>query len=502
MQKTAVVFRVVHFKMQFIKKPLHRFKENFTLHEISGSLGDLGTLLPIMMSLAISGQINLTSTLWFTGIWNVLSGAMFQVPVCVQPMKGTTTIAAVVLTKNMPIQENMAAGLSVAAFITFLGITRTIHLVGAFTPPAIVKGLQLGTAIQLIIKAHNLIPKLQWEITAENWSDNNVWVLLSFLFVVACYRTKVPSALVLFLTGLIFALVVMFGENRDVPHPSVDGGHYPDTIIVPTPEQFKNGFLNAGLGQLPLTTLNSVIALCALIDELFPKHHAKTSHVAVSVGVMNLIGCWFGAMPVCHGSGGLAGQYRFGARSEVAVMLLGASKLLLGILFGGSLVGLLQVFPTSILAVMLFISGIELGCAARSVNDLADDDYRRRENFTVMLLTAGSLVAYSNDGVGFCAGLVSAALLSMQRLGLRDWSIHTLNGFKSVSRVWRDQNLIPLALPVAHSSSSSSSSSTAPAESHHTTQSAQQERITIVSSATEPPNYSASTGNDPLNTKQ
>lgn len=41
-----------------------------------------------MMSLAISGQINLTSTLWFTGIWNILSGFMFQVPVCVQPMKG------------------------------------------------------------------------------------------------------------------------------------------------------------------------------------------------------------------------------------------------------------------------------------------------------------------------------------------------------------------------------------------------------------------------------
>lgn len=49
-------------------------------------------------------------------------------------------IAAVVLTKEMPIQENMAAGLGVAAFITFLGITRTIHLVGAFTPPAIIKG--------------------------------------------------------------------------------------------------------------------------------------------------------------------------------------------------------------------------------------------------------------------------------------------------------------------------------------------------------------------------
>jgi hypothetical protein len=54
---------------------------------MSGSLGDLGTLLPIMMSLALGGQINLTSTLWFTGLWNIFSGLFFQVPVCVQPMK-------------------------------------------------------------------------------------------------------------------------------------------------------------------------------------------------------------------------------------------------------------------------------------------------------------------------------------------------------------------------------------------------------------------------------
>lgn len=333
----------------------------------------------------------------------------------------------------------------------------------------------MGTAVQLIIKAHNLIPKLQWKITTENWSDNNTWVLLSFLFVVACYRTKIPSALILFLIGLIFALVLMFAEGRDVPHPTVGSGHYPDTIIVPSPEQFKNGFLNAGLGQLPLTTLNSVIALCALIDELFPKHHAKTSHVAMSVGIMNLIGCWFGAMPVCHGSGGLAGQYRFGARSEVSVILLGSTKLLLGILFGGSLVGLLQVFPTSILAVMLFISGVELGCAARSVNDLANDEYRKRENFTIMLLTTGSLVAYSNDGIGFCAGLVSATLLSMQRLGLRNWFKHTLDGFKSVPRVWRDQNLVSLTLPVT------------------TVENAQgeEERINIVNDTNKPPLYNS-----------
>lgn len=312
----------------------------------------------------------------------------------------------------------------------------------------------MGTAVQLIIKAHNLVPALKWKIDASNWADNNTWILLSFMFVVVCYRTRVPSALILFLIGLVFALVSMFAttKGQTYPRPSVIGGHYPDTVIVPNAEHFKNGFLNAGLGQLPLTSLNSVIALCALIDDLFPEKHATTSSVAMSVGIMNLVGCWFGAMPLCHGSGGLAGQYRFGARSEVSVIILGASKLLLGILFGSSVVGLLQLFPTSILAVMLFISGVELGSAARSVNDFEEDDMRKRENFTILLLTAGSLVAYSNDGIGFVAGLVSAALLAMQRLGLRTWAQRTLEGFKSVPSVWRDQSLrVPQQIPVAQS---------------------------------------------------
>ncbi|CEG72827.1 hypothetical protein RMATCC62417_08313 [Rhizopus microsporus] len=419
-----------------IREYTQRFKKNFTLHEVSGSLGDLGTLLPIMISLAVAGQIDLTSTLWFTGIWNVASGLLFQVPVCVQPMKA---IAAVVLTRNMSIKENMAAGLSVAAFIFFFGITRTIHLVGSFTPIAVIKGLQLGTAVQLIIKAHNLAAKLQWKITASNWADNNTWVLLSFMFVVLCYRTRVPSALILFLIGLLFALILMFVENAQVPRPSVMGGHYPDMVIVPSPIEFKDGFLNAGLGQLPLTALNSVIALCALIHDLFPDNQTSTSGVAVSVGLMNLIGCWFGAMPVCHGSGGLAGQYRFGARSEVSVILLGLCKLILGILFGSSVVGLLQLFPNSILAVMMFISGVELGCSARSINDHETDDTRKRENFTLMLLTAGALVAYSNDGIGFVTGLVSAILLSVQRLGVREWWHQLSKGIRSIPQRWISQ---------------------------------------------------------------
>ena len=160
-------------------------------------------------------------------------------------------------------------------------------------------GIQLGAAVSLIKKAHNLVSGLAWTVTAHNWSDNYIWVLLSFIFVMVCYRTRIPSALILFVIGSIFTLIRMFGTERDtlgLPWPVI-GIHYPDTIIRPTPEEFGTGFVNASLGQIPLTALNSVIALSALIDDLFPKHHADTATISMSIGVMNLIGCWFGSMP-------------------------------------------------------------------------------------------------------------------------------------------------------------------------------------------------------------
>lgn len=55
--------------------------------EISGSLGDLGTLLPLMIALALQGSIHLGSTLVFSGLFNVLTGAIFGIPLPVQPMK-------------------------------------------------------------------------------------------------------------------------------------------------------------------------------------------------------------------------------------------------------------------------------------------------------------------------------------------------------------------------------------------------------------------------------
>jgi len=62
------------------------------LAEISGSLGDLGTLLPLMISLAVNNSISLSTTLVFSGVWNILTGVLFGIPLPVQPMKVSITL--------------------------------------------------------------------------------------------------------------------------------------------------------------------------------------------------------------------------------------------------------------------------------------------------------------------------------------------------------------------------------------------------------------------------
>lgn len=79
------------------------------------------------------------------------------------------------------------------------------------------------------------------------------------------------------------------------------------------------------LPQIPLTLTNAVIVTAALSRRLFPEPCARTSerNLSLSTGVANLALTPFGALPMCHGAGGLQAQYPFGARSGAAPVILG-----------------------------------------------------------------------------------------------------------------------------------------------------------------------------------
>lgn len=407
--------------------------------EASGSLGDLGTFLPLLVGLTVESGLDVGTTLIVTGVYNLVTAICFDVPMPVQPMK---TIAAVALSDDaVTVSQIVAAGAFVSATVFFLGATGLIDTFNRVVPRAVVHGMQIGLGMLLCVRAFKMA-------VFDDSGDSNVRALLGAdgLLVAAaalalavfggarktfstrsrcvpsrcdedederperperpdrrsvdertlsssrsivsirsvenerpetdvengCPETTTatrltspspspstpPTALALVLAGLALS------ATRPGSLSSLRVGPTTPKPVTFTADDWATGIVKAGLPQLPLTTLNSVVAVCALSKELFPDRPAAPTRVATSVGAMNLAGAAIGVMPCCHGAGGLAAHYHFGARRGAATAFLGLCKLTLGALFGGSLLTLLRAFPKTVLGVMLGAASVELVRAA------------------------------------------------------------------------------------------------------------------------------------------
>ncbi|KAF8534436.1 hypothetical protein BDD12DRAFT_860495 [Trichophaea hybrida] len=381
----------------------------------------------MVIALTAAGSISITSTLVFSGVWNLLSGTLFGVPIVVQPMKA---LAAVSLSRGLTLEETMGAGIGVGVMVLLLSITGLLARVSELIPVPIIKGIQVGAGLTLALNAGSTLQEL--ELNGAMWYDNLFWAIGAFIILYGTCRwpRKVPFAVLAFIIGDLFAGVQLARTGAELPHFKFQMPFIPR---IPTPVDFATGFGTAGLGQVPLTILNSVIAVTYLSRDLLPHEPAPSvTALGISVGVMNLVGCWFGAMPVCHGSGGLAGQYRFGARSGSSVQILGLFKIAIGLMFGSSLTGLLERFPKSLLGIMVFAAGMELCSVGENLNSTAPDvlnleiddqndltrtalsKQTRKDRWMIMMVTVGMFLAFRNCFVGFVTGCIAWALLEVQ----------------------------------------------------------------------------------------
>jgi MFS superfamily sulfate permease-like transporter len=376
----------------FLKRITGNIKSlRFNMMEISGSLGDLGTFIPLLVGMVSVNGLNIGSSLFFAGLFNILSGIAFGIPMAVQPMKAIATVA---ISEGLSVNEIYTAGIVTGLIIFIFGITRLVELFNRVIPRSVIRGLQLGIGLNLMIKGISMV-----QGTGHFFGYDSVLVgLVSGVLVLFFFFSKrVPGALIIFVLGLL----VLFFESPAV-FKNLNFGFNLPSIIDLGWKDFVNGTLKAAIPQVPLTTLNSVIAVCALSWDLFPKKGAGTREVSMSVGLMNLIGCWFGAMPMCHGAGGLAGQYRFGARTGGSVVFLGAVKLLLGVFLGGAAFAVLASYPMSVLGVLLIFSGIELAIVAKDITTGTD--------YFIMIITTAAIIALSSITAGFVVGLALSYL--------------------------------------------------------------------------------------------
>ncbi|KAL8716028.1 MAG: hypothetical protein Q9225_006290 [Loekoesia sp. 1 TL-2023] len=398
------------------------------LPEISGAFGDIGTLLPIIIAyIGINPEsgIDLSSTLVFTGLFNIFTGLLFGIPLPVQPMKA---IAAVALSRQFDMEEVAAAGMIVAVGVGILSVSGLLDWFNRRIPVPVIKGIQLGVGISLVTYGGSIFIKRDEYLLLYPGLPELLQVVAFVGFLASNVFRRLPFALMLLFLGILVALPSL------ISHPKTLGIWHPHPFVPLTARSYQPG-LDAGLGQIPLTILNSIIAVSALSADLLPTVPTPSpTAIGLSVTVMNLIGCWFGSMPVCHGSGGLAAQYRFGARSGASVIFLGLIKLLLGLFAGRFAANLLQAIPNAILGIMLIAAGLELANVGETLNtaearDISEDkeglvvtspsqdrsntsargdltSERRKRRWTTMLITVGGIIAFKNDAVGFVAGML------------------------------------------------------------------------------------------------
>jgi MFS superfamily sulfate permease-like transporter len=368
----------------------------FDRHETAGSLGDLGVFVPLLVGMVNRCGLQFAPALFFAGLMNVVTGLVFRIPMPVQPMKA---IAAVAIAEGagggLNEAQILAAGILCSAALLLLALSGMIERLDRAIPRPVVRGLQLALGLKLMLAAVGMITATGRWFT---WDGIAPALGCAALVLALQASRRFPGALVVFIIGLIGQLIAdptLLQQLRIGPTwtmPDLGDAH-----------DWWMALHRAAIPQLPLTLLNSVIAVCALSVDLFPRSPARPRRVAVSVALMNLLCCPLGAMPMCHGTGGLAAQYRFGARTGGSVVLLGAAKMALALLLGSSLLAWLQAYPRSVLGVLLLFGGIELAKVCR--------DQRRPAAVAVMLIT-GAACVLANMTAGFALGWIASLLVT------------------------------------------------------------------------------------------
>ena len=384
-----------------VRKPeLQPFR--FDLRELSGALGDLGVLLPLLAALITLNGLSGSGVLVRVGLAYLLAGLYYRLPIPVQPLKA---MAAIAIAQGLSGSVIAAGGWWMAAVLLLLAATGLIHWVGRLFNRAIVRGIQLGLALMLIRSGVILINRPQIVYGgAEALMRLGAQVPASWLLAVAailllviCLRSRWPAALIVLVFGAIAAITV--GKALPIVRQVTLGITLPQ-LAFPSREELSAALVFLVIPQLPLTLGNAVFATANAARTYFGDRARRVTPKALltTMGISQMLAAACGGMPICHGSGGLTAHYKLGARSGGAPLILGTLCLCLGLFAGENILPLLALVPYPVLGVLLVFTGIQHGFLVR---DLARWDE---------ILTASGIAATSwlthNLAIGLGVGLL------------------------------------------------------------------------------------------------
>ncbi len=391
----------------------------FNRMELAGSLGDLGTLLPMALGMILLNGLAPSGVFLSIGIFYMVSGWYFGVTVPVQPMK---VIGAYAIATAMEPSQIMASCALMGIFLLFIGGTGAITVIGRYVPKATIRGVQLSTGVLLMTQGIKFMlgtsrfqelaklsePFLHFQRFGPLPAGIVMGAAGFLLTLLLLENRRFPAAIVVVLSGAAVGLFFGTGEGlADLSFGLFLPGPLP--FGFPGRADFTFALFALVLPQLPMTLGNAVIANADLSRRYFGDTGGKVTYraLALSMAFANFLGFLLGGIPLCHGAGGLAAHYRFGARTAGSNLMIGVFFAALGLFLGPHALPLLNLLPMAILGVLLLFAGSQL---ALTVVDLSD----RGELFVALLILGVTLAA--NLAAGFCAGIFAAWLLKWRGL--------------------------------------------------------------------------------------
>lgn len=312
----------------------------FTLQEFSGSLADLGTIIPFVLIAVTTSGMKLGPILLAFGLFYVYSGIVYKLPVPVEPLK---VVGAIAISANLTHGEIIGAGLFVGIFFLLIGVTGFVDRLEKIFPLSLTRGVQLGLALVLLWKGGSYV--------LGDLFLGVVALLIVAISLLWNHRHKglyLPGALIILCVGIAYGLY-RFG------FPTLQLS-IPLDFYLPTLGEAVAGAYKAGIAQIPLTLTNAVLATSLLASDLF-KEKLPSKKLSTNIGLANFAAVPMGGFPMCHGAGGMAAHYRFGART-------GGADIMIGVLFVAisfvSTSAMLTIVPAGVLGALLAFAGIEL----------------------------------------------------------------------------------------------------------------------------------------------
>jgi MFS superfamily sulfate permease-like transporter len=287
-----------------------RGRLRFDRNEWAGSFGDIGTDLPLIIGILLVTGADSASVFIVFGLMQILTGLVYGLPMPMQPLKA---MAVLVITQELSAGVLYGAGLAIGVIMLALSLSGALGWITARIPRCVVRGIQFGLGLSLCSLA------LKTYLPADG-RGGYALAAAGFVIVLLLRQSRrFPAALFVMGLGAVYALA--FKVDAGTVAAGI-GLAFPK-VQLPEWNQVLTGLLVLALPQLPLSLSNSVIATHQTVRDLFPDRAVSVRRIGATYGLANVVNALLGGIPTCHGCGGLAGHYAFGARTGGSVVIYG-----------------------------------------------------------------------------------------------------------------------------------------------------------------------------------